>query len=424
MAQWSGLPAADLNARIEDLQIRYDAAKAKGLALDMTRGKPCPEQLDLAVEMLGILSGDDYKAVDGTDCRNYGVLDGIPEAKALFGAYLDAPAEQILIGGNSSLNLMYDAVSRAVLYGVPGGSGPWGTGVRFLCPAPGYDRHFAICQHLGIGMIPVPMTDEGPDMDEVERLAAGDASIKGMWCVPKFSNPTGAVYSDAVVDRLAAMPTAADDFRLFWDNAYAVHWIYEEGPALKNILTACGEAGHADRPLVFGSTSKISFAGAGLGFLAASPANIADQKSHLKIQTIGYDKLNQLRHIRFFKDMDGIRAHMAAHAEILRPKFDAVLSILDRELTGKEIATWTRPVGGYFVSLDILDGCAGEVVRLAAEAGLKLTAAGATFPYGEDPKDANIRLAPTLPSVAEIETAMELVCICIQLAAAKKLAAA
>jgi len=398
----------------EQLQKRYQDAKGRGLNLDMTRGKPCSEQLDLSLGMLDCL-GRDYKAADGTDCRNYGVLDGLPEAKQLFAEVLEVTSAEIIVAGNSSLALMHDAVAAALLLGVPGGSRSWrDQTIKFLCPTPGYDRHFAICQHLGIEMVTVDMTDEGPNMGQVERLVAADASIKGIWCVPRYSNPTGIVFSPAVVERLATMK-AAPDFRVFWDNAYAVHHLTDKPQPLKNLLAACKAAGNADRVLTFGSTSKVSFAGGGVAMVAASEANIAYMKRNMSFQTIGHDKLNQLRHVRFFGDMAGIEAHMKKHAAILKPKFDAVTAILDRELGESGVARWTRPEGGYFVSIDTREGCAKAVVAMAAEAGVKLTNAGATFPYGKDPLDRNIRIAPSMPSLAEIQQAMELVAICIRL---------
>jgi len=318
--------------------------------------------------------------------------------------------------------MMHDTVVRALLHGVPGSREPWGRGkVKFICPSPGYDRHFAICEHHGIEMLTVGINDDGPDMAEVERLVASDPAIKGMWCVPKYSNPTGTTYSDDVVRRLAAMTAAAPDFRLFWDNAYAVHDLYPEGDKLANVLTACVAAGNPDRAIVFGSTSKISFAGAGVAALASSPANVADVKQHSAIQTIGPDKINQLRHVRFFKDYAGVLQHMQRHAELLRPKFEAVTEAFAKKLGGKGVATWTKPRGGYFVSLDTRDGCASEVVRLADGAGVKLTAAGATFPHGKDPRDRNIRIAPSMPPLAQVRAAMEVVTVCVLLASLKKL---
>ena len=425
MTELAKLSASERAALSQQLEQRYNAFKAQGLKLDMTRGKPSSEQLDLASKLTVVLDEKDYKGSDGTDGRNYGGLDGLPELKAIFADMLGAPAAQVVVGGASSLTMMHDTVVRALLHGVPGSKEGWGTGgrgkVKFICPAPGYDRHFAICEHHGIEMLTVALNDDGPDMAEVERLVAADPTIKGMWCVPKYSNPTGTTYSDAVVKRLAGMKTAAPDFRLLWDNAYAVHDLYAEGDKLANILTACAEAGNPDRAIVFGSTSKISFAGAGVAALASSPANIADVKKHSAIQTIGPDKLNQLRHVRFFKDYAGVLAHMQKHAELLRPKFEAVVSTFESELGGKGVATWTKPRGGYFVSLDTLDGCAAEVVRLADAAGVKLTAAGATFPHGKDPRDRNIRIAPSMPPLAQVKTAMEVVTVCVLLASLKKL---
>ncbi|MEO8070385.1 MAG: aminotransferase class I/II-fold pyridoxal phosphate-dependent enzyme [Acidobacteriota bacterium] len=415
-------PAATPSAIAEDLNARYDAFKARNLKLDMTRGKPSSEQLDLSAGLFDVLGPSDYTASDGSDTRNYGGLDGLPEMKAIFAEMLEAPAAQVIVGGNASLTMMHDAIVRAMTHGVPDGAGPWGRlpKVKFLAPTPGYDRHFAIAEHFGIELVPVDMKDDGPDVEAAERLVAADSSIKAMWCVPKYANPTGATYSDAVVKRLAAMKTAAPDFRLLWDNAYAVHDLYESGDNLANILTAATQAGHPNRPLVFVSTSKISFAGAGVAAMASSPANVADAKRHLTIQTIGPDKINQLRHVRFFKDFAGIRAHMARHAALLRPKFDAISRVFDAELGGKGIATWTKPRGGYFVSLDTLDGRAAEVVRLSDAAGVKMTAAGATFPLGKDPRDRNIRIAPSLPPLAQIELAMEVVAVCVQLASVQK----
>lgn len=414
--------AESIRKNQNEYQARYDAFVKQGLKLDMTRGKPANEQLDLANGLANALAAGDFKAADGTDVRNYGGLDGLPEVKAIFADLMDATPEQVIIGGNSSLTLMHDTLVRAYLFGVPGGKGPWSKeSPKFLCPAPGYDRHFAICEHLGIEMITIELGEDGPDMDKVEALVSSDPSIKGIWCVPKYSNPTGATYSDAVVDRLVSMKTAAPDFRIMWDNAYAVHDLYDTTDPLKNILRAAAEAGNADRPLVFASTSKISLAGAGIAAMAASSTNIADTKSHLGFQTIGPDKVNQLRHVRFFQDAGGVRAHMRKHAELIRPKFEAVDRILQRELGGLGIAAWTHPRGGYFVSLDTLDGLASQVVKLAADAGVKLTPAGATYPYQKDGRDRNIRLAPTLPPRAQVEIAMEVVAVCVLLATAKKL---
>jgi aspartate/methionine/tyrosine aminotransferase len=401
-----------------ELDRRYEAFKSKKLALDMTRGKPCSEQLDLANGLLTVLGAGDYRAEDGTDCRNYGGVDGLPDAKRLFAAFLGVSPSEVLVGDNSSLALMHDTVARAMSHGVPGGEAPWSRGpAKFLCPAPGYDRHFTVCEHFGIEMINVPMTDDGPDMDAVEQLAGGDAAIKGMWLVPRYSNPTGATCSDRVVERLARMKTAARDFRILWDDAYAHHHLVDSPPKLANVLELCKAAGNAERPVIFASTSKVSFAGAGVAMMGGSEKNIGWMRAHRTKSTIGPDKLTQLRHVRFFKDMDSVREHMKKHAAILKPKFDAVDRIFGRELGGKGIASWTRPLGGYFVSLDTSDGLARAVVKMAAEAGVKLTEAGATYPYGKDPRDRNIRIAPSLPSLGEIETAMEVVAVCVQRAA-------
>jgi DNA-binding transcriptional MocR family regulator len=408
--------------RLSRYEERFAAFRQKGLKLDMTRGKPSDEQLDLANGLTTILASDDYKAADGTDTRNYGGLDGLPEMKALFAEMLETTAANVIVGGNSSLAMMHDVVVRALLHGVPGGHAPWSRSkIKFLCPSPGYDRHFAICEHHGIEMLTVPLGAEGPDLAAVEELVSTDASVKAMWCVPKYSNPTGTTYSPEVVQRLAAMKAAAPDFRLLWDNAYAVHDLYEKTDFLAEILGACAKAGNPDRPMVFASTSKISLAGSGVAALAASSANVADTKKHLSVQTIGPDKINQLRHVRFFETIAGLHAHMKRHAALLRPKFETVTRILERELGGAGLATWTKPRGGYFVSLDTLDGCASEVVKLAETAGVKLTPAGATFPYGRDPENRNIRIAPSLPPASQVETAMEVVSLCVLLASARKL---
>jgi aspartate/methionine/tyrosine aminotransferase len=414
---------ASLKASAPELDRRYEAFKSRKLALDMTRGKPCSEQLDLANALLTNLGPTDYRAEDGTDCRNYGGLDGLPEAKKLFADFMEVAPNEVLIGDNSSLALMHDSIARALSHGVPGGDGPWGRSpTKFLCPVPGYDRHFAICEHFGIEMVNVGMTDEGPDMSAVEELASRDASIKGVWIVPKYGNPTGATCSDKVVERFARMKTAAKDFRIFWDNAYAHHHLVDSPPALANLLEACKAAGNADRVLSFGSTSKVSYAGAGIAMMGASEKNVAWLRAHRSKSTIGPDKLTQLRHVRFFKDMAGVREHMKKHAAILKPKFDAVNRVFESELAGKGVASWTRPLGGYFVSLDTLPGLARSVVKMAADVGVKLTEAGATFPYGKDPDDRNIRVAPSLPKLAHNQTAMEVVSVCILRASVQKLA--
>ncbi|WP_327188470.1 aminotransferase class I/II-fold pyridoxal phosphate-dependent enzyme [Streptomyces xinghaiensis] len=412
-------------AGLEAARKEYAELRARGLSLDLTRGKPSPEQLDLAGDLLSLPGAGDVKAADGTDTRNYGGLLGLPELREIFAGPLQVPAGQLLALGNASLTLMHDNVVQALLSVVPGGERRWADEprVRFVCPVPGYDRHFGVCERYGIDMVPVPLTGEGPDMDVVEELVASDPTIKGMWCVPKYSNPTGEVYSDETVRRLAAMRTAAPDFRLFWDNAYAVHHLTGERVEILSILDACAEAGNPDRAFVFGSTSKITTAGSGVAFVGSSPANVAWMKERLLKQTIGPDKVNQLRHVRFFRDTDGVTAHMERHRALLEPRFAAVYEVLESELGPLGIAEWTRPKGGYFVSLDVPDGCASEVVRLAKEAGIALTPAGAAFPYGKDPRDREIRLAPSFPSVEEVREAMRAVAVCVRLAAAEQEAA-
>ncbi|WP_369239612.1 aminotransferase class I/II-fold pyridoxal phosphate-dependent enzyme [Streptomyces sp. R21] len=399
----------------------YAALVGRGLSLDITRGKPSPRQLDLANELLA-LPGDVRVAEDGTDVRNYGGLKGLPELRRIFAGALQVPLEQLLAAGNSSLELMHDVVVQALLSRVPGSERRWADEPRiaFLCPVPGYDRHFALTERFGIEMIQVPMTDEGPDMDVVERLVAEDAGIKGIWCVPKYSNPSGVTYGDEVVRRLAAMSTAAPDFRVFWDNAYAVHHLTEVETPLADFLALCAEHGHPDRALVFGSTSKITLAGSGVGFLGASEANIAWWLGVVAKRTIGPDKVNQLRHAFFLKDEAGVRAHMRRHAEIIGPKFAAVERILGEELGGSGLASWTKPVGGYFISLTVPEGTAKAVVRLAKDAGIALTPAGATHPHGDDPADAIIRIAPTYPELAEVEEAIRGLAVCVRLAAAQR----
>lgn len=403
----------------QDLAERYEAFQAMKLKLDMTRGKPATEQLDLADGLFEAVTSADFKALDATDTRNYGGLEGLPEARALFAEFFGTKPSEVLIGGNSSLQLMFDTILRAHVFGVPGGSGPWANDkVKWLCPAPGYDRHFAITQHLGYELITVPMTGAGPDMDIVERLVADDASIKGIWIVPKYSNPTGESVSAENVKRLASMRTAANDFRIIWDDAYSVHHLGDDCDDVPNLLDACQSAGNPNRVLIFGSTSKISHAGAGISAMAANETNIAWTKLHMGKQTIGPDKVNQLRHVRFFKNLAGIEAHMVKHAAILKPKFDTVLRVLEEELGGTGLASWTTPKGGYFISLDTPPGHAKNVVRLAAEAGVKLTEAGATFPYGKDPSDRNIRLAPSCPTLFEIDVATRVVATCVKLSLA------
>ena len=400
---------------VQQLSERIEGFRRQKLFLDMTRGKPGPEQLDICNGMLAIVDEHNYRTPSGLDVRNYGGLDGFPEAKEMFADYLEVSPEEVIIGGNASLNLMYDSMAQCMTHGTSGGGKPWfGRKTKFLCPVPGYDRHFSVCEHLGIRMIPVALTDSGPDMEEVENLAGRDPGVKGIWCVPKYSNPSGVVYSDDTVERLASLKTAAEDFRIFWDNAYTVHHL-GGGPApLKNILEACKRAGNPDRVLIFGSTSKVSFSGAGIALVAGSTGNMDWLRSRLSSQTIGPDKINMLRHVLYFKNMKGILDHMDKHARIIGPKFQAVKEILHRELDGTGAATWTQPKGGYFVSLDTQPGCAAAAVALAGELGVKFTKAGATWPYGKDPKDSNIRIAPTLPSLEQIRIAMEVLAVCIR----------
>ncbi|MBQ8175547.1 MAG: aminotransferase class I/II-fold pyridoxal phosphate-dependent enzyme [Oscillospiraceae bacterium] len=413
-----------LSAFKAECEKEYEAYKAKGMKLDMSRGKPGADQLDIAMPMFDVFTNSaSMIADDGTDCRNYGMLTGIPDAKKLFGALLGVGTDEIIIGGNSSLSLMYDTVARAVTHGVYGSEKPWGKceKVKFLCPAPGYDRHFAICETFGIEMITVPMKNDGPDMDMVEKLVAEDEAIKGIWCVPLYSNPDGIVYSDETVRRFANLSPKAKDFRIFWDNAYCVHYLKDAPDRILNILDECKKTGKEDMVFIFASTSKISFPGAGVAVMAGSVNNINQIAALMGIQCISYDKINQLRHVKYFKDMDGIMAHMAKHKEILAPKFNMVLDMLDKEIGELGILEWNKPNGGYFVSVNTLDGCAKRTVQLCKEAGVVLTGAGATFPYGKDPADKNIRLAPTYPPVSELEQAMNIFCISLKLASAEKL---
>jgi DNA-binding transcriptional MocR family regulator len=414
------MPAEALAGYRQRLQAEYDAFRARGLKLDMTRGKPCAEQLDLANALLG-QPGNDWRSAEGVDVRNYfGDLRGLPEARAIFADLLGVPAERILIGGNSSLALMHDSIVYALLHGVPGGRGPWSKQgeIAFLCPVPGYDRHFALCEGYGIRMIPVPLTGRGPDMGVVERLVASDPSIKGIWCVPKYSNPTGEIYAPEVVERLAVMHTAAPDFRIFWDNAYAAHHLTETRHEVANIARACAHAGNPDRVFIFASTSKITFAGAGLALFASSRNNLEWFMTHMGRRTIGEDKVNQLRHARLLRDGAGLLAHMDRHRAILAPKFQVVQEVLEARLGGTRLATWSKPEGGYFVSLDVKDGLAKRVVQLATQGGIAMVPAGRTFPYGHDPRDRNIRLAPSFPSVDELRQAVEGIALAVLLAGA------
>ncbi|MBW0104863.1 aminotransferase class I/II-fold pyridoxal phosphate-dependent enzyme [Pseudonocardia sp. KRD291] len=400
----------------------YEELKAQGLKLDLTRGKPSSEQLDLAAPMLDLPGAGNHKAADGTDTRNYGGVRGLPELREIFAPFLQVPVEQLIAAGNGSLELMHDTLVNALLNPVPGAPSRWVEAgrVAFLAPVPGYDRHYGVCERLGIDLVTVPMTPEGPDMDVVEELVADDPSIKGIWCVPKYSNPDGTVYSDETVRRLAAMTTAAPDFRIMWDNAYAVHHLTTDEVEIADILTLAAEAGNPDRPFVFGSTSKITMAGAGVAFFGASQANLDWWLTLSAKRTIGPDKVNHLRHAQFLRDGAGLRAHMAAHRELIAPKFAAVERLLADAFGDTPGVSWTRPKGGYFVNLTVPDGLASEVVRLAKEAGIALTPAGATHPYGKDPQDAIIRLAPTLPPLDEIENAMAGVVVCLTLALARR----
>ena len=399
----------------------YEALVGRGLRLDITRGKPSPRQLDVSADLLKLPDGV-FKAEDGTDTRNYGGLKGLPELRRIFAGPLQVPVEQLVAGGNGSLELMHDTIVQALLSKVPGAERRWADEPRlaFLCPVPGYDRHFSITERFGFEMIQVPMTDEGPDMDVVERLVAEDAGIKGIWCVPKYSNPTGITFSDETARKLASMTTAAPDFRIIWDNAYAVHHLTDEEPQLADVLALCAEHGNPDRALVFGSTSKITFAGAGVAFFGGSEANVAWSLGALGKRSIGPDKINHLRHAMYLQSEEGVRAHMRRLAEIIAPKFAAVEAILTEELGGTGLASWTKPKGGYFVSLTVPEGTAKEVVRLAKEAGIVLTPAGATHPYGQDPADSTIRIAPTFPELAEVEEAIRGLAVCVRLAAAQR----
>ncbi|MCI8433841.1 MAG: aminotransferase class I/II-fold pyridoxal phosphate-dependent enzyme [Lachnospiraceae bacterium] len=426
MKAYRDLSREELLLLKEQLEQEFVDVKGKGLKLDMSRGKPSVAQLDMGMDIFDVLnSGSDLTSMDGVDVRNYGVLDGLAEAKHMMADIMGVSAEQVIVYGNASLNVMYDAVSSAMTHGVMGGT-PWCKldKVKFLCPAPGYDRHFAITQHFGIEMITVPMTPQGPDMDMVERLVAGDDSIKGIWCVPKYSNPQGYSYSDETVRRFANLKPAAKDFRIFWDNAYAVHHLYDEEERQDRILEILGEcekAGNPDMVYEFASTSKISFSGAGVAAIASSQKNLECIRRTMAIQTIGHDKINQLRHVRYFKNFDGIREHMRKHAALMRPKFEAVETVLERELSGLEIGTWTKPKGGYFISFDAMEGCAKAIVAKCREAGVVLTGAGATFPYGKDPRDSNIRIAPSFPTPGEMQMATDLFVLCVKLVSVEKL---
>ena len=422
--QYNDMSKEELLALKESLNKEYAEAKAKGLSLDMSRGKPAAKQLDISLGLLDTInSSSDLKSEDGTDCRNYGVLDGIPEAKKLMADMMDTTPDHVIVYGNASLNIMYDQISRAYTHGILGNT-PWCKldKVKFLCPVPGYDRHFAITERFGIEMINIPMSESGPDMGMVEEYVSKDASVKGIWCVPKYSNPQGYTYSEETVKRMAALKPAAEDFRIFWDNAYVIHDLYDDKKdEIPDIISECEKAGNPDMVFEFASTSKVSFPGSGIAALATSADNIADIKKQLTIQTIGHDKLNQLRHVRFFKDINGLKEHMRKHAEFMRPKFEAVEEVLEKELGGLGIGSWTEPKGGYFISFEAMDGCAKAIVAKCKEAGVKLTGAGATFPYGKDPKDSNIRIAPSFPTPEEMKQAADLFVLCVKLVSVEKL---
>lgn len=411
-----------LAVRLKTCESSYAAYKEKNLKLDMSRGKPSPEQLDLTLDMLDCVNvREGFYTADGTDTRNYGLLDGIPEAKAIFADLMGMSAENVIVGGNSSLNMMFDYVAQAYATGICGHT-PWSKQgeIKFLCPVPGYDRHFSITEHFGITMIPIPMTETGPDMDIVETMVA-DPGVKGIWCVPMYSNPDGITYSDETVRRFAALRPAAPDFRILWDNAYCIHHLTDTPDVLLNLYDEAVKANNEDIVICFTSTSKVSFPGSGIAAMAASPTNIADVKSRMTTQTIGHDKLNMLRHVRFFRNANGVREHMKFHAALLAPKFNLVLHTLEERLGNTGIAVWHKPNGGYFVSVDLMEGCATETVRLLKEAGVVITPAGATHPYRNDPHDSTLRLAPSYPPLNELQTAMDLFCICAELACIKKL---
>ena len=424
MKAYQEMTREELLALQEQLTAEYNDAKAKGLKLDMSRGKPAADQLDMFMDFMDTLNaGSCLKTEAGVDARNYGGLDGIPEAKKLVGDLMGVSADNVIVCGNSSLNIMYDTVSRSMTHGVMG-STPWCKldKVKFLCPAPGYDRHFAVTQHFCIELITVPMTPQGPDMDMVEKLVEEDAAVKGIWCVPKYSNPQGYSYSDETVRRMAALKPAAEDFRIYWDNAYALHHLYDDKQdEILEILSECEKAGNPDMVYEFCSTSKISFPGSGIAAIISSKANLDAIRKSMTIQTIGYDKINQLRHVRYFKNADGVKAHMRKHADLIRPKFETVLNVLDKELSGLGIGEWTKPIGGYFISFDTCEGCAKAVVAKCKEAGVVLTGAGATYPYKQDPKDCNIRIAPTYPTKEEMEMAAELFALCVKLVTVEKM---
>ncbi|MBQ8164846.1 MAG: aminotransferase class I/II-fold pyridoxal phosphate-dependent enzyme [Clostridia bacterium] len=412
----------ELKSELAKLTQQYNDLKAQNLSYDMTRGKPASAQLDLSNEMLSDKYLGNIKTSKNIDCRNYGILDGIPEAKELMASIIGVDPANVIVCGNSSLNIMYDTLMKFMLFGVSKSAKPWckEEKIKFICPVPGYDRHFKITEQLGIEMINVDLNDDGPDMSKVKELVK-DPAVKGMWAVPKYSNPTGTVYSDEVIKELASMECAADDFRIFWDDAYTVHYLYDAPAKQLNILKACCDAGNSDRAVIFTSTSKITFSGSGLSAVASSKDNIEYFLWHMNVQTIGHDKINQLRHVNFLKNYDGVIAHMKKHADIIRPKFEVVLNTLESELSGLGILTWSKPRGGYFISIDTLEGCADKVVAMAKDCGVVFTPAGATFPYGKDPKNKNIRIAPTLPVIEDLKEAIKMLCICVKICSINKI---
>lgn len=426
MKSYKEMSAEELVQLKKELESQFEDAKGKGLKLDMSRGKPSAAQLDLSMEMLDTVNSESIlKAENGTDCRNYGVVDGIPEAKKLMGDIMGVSPDNLIVCGNASLTIMFDMVSRSMTHGVLR-STPWCKldKVKFLCPVPGYDRHFSITEYFGIEMINIPMTVTGPDMDIVEEYVNNDQAVKGIWCVPKYSNPQGISYSDETVKRFAALKPASDDFRIYWDNAYGIHHLYEDDQdEILEILSECEKAGSPDMVYEFCSTSKVSFAGAGIAAVAASKANLDYIRKSMSIQTIGYDKVNQLRHARFFKDINGLKAQMTKHAEIMRPKFEAVLDILNKELGELEIGSWVKPKGGYFISFEAMEGCAKEIVAKCKEAGVVMTNAGAPYPYGKDPLDSNIRIAPSFPTPEDMAAAADIFVLCVKLVSVNKLLA-
>ncbi len=423
MKAYAELSKDELLTLREKLNEEYEEAKAKGLKLDMSRGKPSPAQLDMEMDFLDIVNSESgVETENGVDCRNYGLMDGIPEAKKLMADMIGASQDNMIVFGNSSLNIMYDMIARSMILGV-NGSTPWCRldKLKFLCPVPGYDRHFAITEQFGIEMINIPMTEQGPDMDLVEQYVNRDPAVKGIWCVPKYSNPQGYTYSDETVRRFANLCPAADDFRIYWDNAYAIHDLYDKGDELLEILSECEKAGHPDMVYEFCSTSKVTFSGSGIAAMASSKTNLEFIRKVMTIQTIGPDKMNQLRHVKYFKNIEGMKAHMKKHAAIIRPKFEAILRVLEDELAGLGIGSWIRPNGGYFISFDAMEGCARAIVEKCREAGVVLTGAGATYPYKKDPRDSNIRLAPTFPSPEELSVATDLFVLCVKLVSVEKL---